>query len=525
MIRRWTIAAVLSLTAGALAGGCAAGSVTGGGGPGGAGTGGEAGGTPTGGGGPGGGGAGGEGAGPPVDCVTAEDCESLNGPCAQGTCVNGTCAVEPANQFGSCTDGEFCTENDTCVDGVCVGGTEKFCPSPDSCHVGFCNEGTDACVSVPGNDGAECDDGNSCTTVGVCSNGTCNPGQPVDCSFYDSQCTVGACDPQTGCHAQPSNEGGACNDGLGSPCTTGQCQSGMCVSVPANENGPCDDNLFCTTGEHCVAGQCTGAQPNPCAPPGGCYIASCDEINDQCTAVPGNDGQPCDDFSPCTTGTTCSSGACINGAPANDGAACDDGTACTTGEFCTNGVCGGGAGPQVYFSEDFHDNSKGWTLGPEWQIGSATASVGGVFGADPAADHTSTSDNGVAGVVIGGNASTNLHGYYYIESPPFNTGAAVGPVILGFYRWLNSDYDPYMHNTVEVWNGSSWITLWTSGPPPGIQDSPPTGLGWTFIQHDLTAYKNAGMRIRFGFDITSGGVYTIGSWNIDDILVASAACP
>ena len=127
--------------------------------------------------------------------------------------------------------------------------------------------------------------------------------------------------------------------------------------------------------------------------------------------------------------------------------------------------------------------------------------------------------------MIGGNASTNLHPYYYLESPPFNTAAAAGPVILGFYRWLNSDYDPFMHNTIEVYNGSSWVTVWTSGGPPGIEDSPPNGMGWTFIQHDLTAYKNAGMRIRFGFDITSVGVFTIGSWNIDDVLVAGAACP
>ena len=30
---------------------------------------------------------------------------------------------------------------------------------------------------------------------------------------------------------------------------------------------------------------------------------------------------------------------------------------------------------------------------------------------------------------------------------------------------------------------------------------------------------------RFGFDIGSSGVYTIGSWNVDDVLVASGECP
>ena len=73
--------------------------------------------------------------------------------------------------------------------------------------------------------------------------------------------------------------------------------------------------------------------------------------------------------------------------------------------------------------------------------------------------------------------------------------------------------------------GASWVKIWETGPSPGVQDSPPAGLGWTFIQHDLTQYKNAQMRIRFGFDINAGGVFTIGSWTIDDVLVAEQACP
>jgi len=30
-------------------------------------------------------------------------------------------------------------------------------------------------------------------------------------------------------------------------------------------------------------------------------------------------------------------------------------------------------------SEDFSSNAQGWTLGPEWQIGAATPSSGGVY--------------------------------------------------------------------------------------------------------------------------------------------------
>ncbi len=255
-------------------------------------------------------------------------------------------------------------------------------------------------------------------------------------------------------------------------------------------------------------------------------MASCDENSDSCTAVPGNNGASCDDFNSCIKNTSCLNGACIGGVPDNNGAMCDDGSGCTSATTCSAGVCGGGVGPTVYFADDFHDNSKGWLLGPEWQIGAAMASQNGAQGADPATDHSSSADNGIAGVVIGGNENpAMLHGYYYIESPPFDTSSAAGSVVLGYQRWLNSDYDPYMHNRVEVYNGSQWIVLWQTGGLPGIQDSPPMGLGWTFEQSDLTMYKNAAMKVRFGFDITSGGVFTIGSWNLDDVLVASGACP
>ena len=432
----------------------------------------------------------------PVDCVDATDCVVFNGPCTTGACVNGTCQSQADNEFGSCNDGQFCTADDVCQQGVCVGGTARFCPSLDACHVGACNEELDTCENVAGNDGGQCDDMNPCTTVGLCNSGICTSGLPINCSIFDSQCTVGGCDPVVGCKA-----------------------------LPANQGAPCDDGLFCNVNETCQNGSCGGGQSNPCAPPGGCYIASCSENGDMCTAVPGNDGAACDDLSNCTADTTCLNGACLNGQPANDGAVCDDGTDCTTGEICNGGACGGGVGPQIYFAEDFADNAQGWVLGPEWQIGAATASMDNGLGTDPATDHSPTNDDGVAGVVIGGNASTNLHDYYFIESPPFNTENAPAQVVLGFYRWLNSDWEPYMNNVIDIWNGVQWVRIWNSVAPPNIIDTPPQGLGWTFIEHDITAHQNAGMRVRFGFNIDSMGVFTIGSWNVDDVLIASAACP
>jgi len=121
------------------------------------------------------------------------------------------------------------------------------------------------------------------------------------------------------------------------------------------------------------------------------------------------------------------------------------------------------ATPTYIFSESFANNSQGWTLGAEWQIGSATVSSGHVYaGPDPGLDNTSTSDNGVAGVVIGGNASTILHDYYYLTSPTFNTATAIQPK-LSYFRWLNSDYTPFMQNAIDIYNGSIWTNIWSSG--------------------------------------------------------------
>jgi Ca2+-binding RTX toxin-like protein len=166
----------------------------------------------------------------------------------------------------------------------------------------------------------------------------------------------------------------------------------------------------------------------------------------------------------------------------------------------------------TFFSDDFATNTKGWALGTEWQIGSATVSTGQIYGnPDPGVDYTPTTDNGIAGVVIGGNAATALHDFYYFTSPIINTSTA-NNLFFEYARWLNSDYTPYMQNTVDVFNGSSWINLWSSGGSPGVQDD-----AWTPQKFDISTYKSASTQIRFGFNVGSSGVYTVSSWNIDDV--------
>lgn len=243
-------------------------------------------------------------------CVTAADCAATGDTCNSGTCINGVCGKTPTNELGACDDGKQCTENDACKEGVCT-GTPKFCPGSDSCHVGSCDITSDTCVEIPGNDGAPCVDDNACTSGTSCSNGVCAGGTQVDCSFLDGVCSQGYCDEQIGCKVMPKNDG-----------------------------TPCNDNLFCTTDDVCNGGQCAGV-PKLCADPNDpCKTGSCNEANDTCIIIPGNDGAACDDSNACTTGSTCSAGQCVGGAPANQGGACDDKNACTTVDTCNgNGMC------------------------------------------------------------------------------------------------------------------------------------------------------------------------------------------
>lgn len=246
-----------------------------------------------------------------VECSGPAACAVLSNACNVGVCVNGLCVKSPANESGACEDGLFCTQNDACKGGVCVGGTPVPCSSPDPCHIGVCDEAAKGCTTVPGNDGAPCEDDDPCTLSGVCQQGSCASGAPIDCSAFDGACTKGVCDPASGCKA-----------------------------VPANEGGPCEDGLFCTIEDTCTNGTCSG-KPNTCVPPGDvCLVGTCDEAKKACVAVPGNDGAACESGKACIANETCSGGTCGGGKPADDGQPCDDDDACTLGTTCGGGTCG-----------------------------------------------------------------------------------------------------------------------------------------------------------------------------------------
>merc|ERR1712054_683680 len=114
---------------------------------------------------------------------TLKNCDD-NNPCTTDQCVLGSCENTP-DPSATCEDGDLCTIN-TCVLGECQTSS------------------------------IECNDGNLCTEVDLCSEGTCS-GVPITCNDGDV-CTNDFCNAETGeCETTP-NSGAVCNDG--NLCTT-----------------------------------------------------------------------------------------------------------------------------------------------------------------------------------------------------------------------------------------------------------------------------------------------------------------
>jgi hypothetical protein len=146
------------------------------------------------------------------------------------------------------------------------------------------------------------------------------------------------------------------------------------------------------------------------------------------------------------------------------------------------------ASADIIVTDNFSSN-KGWTLDTNWQIG---GNIG---------------------------APDGMHGFYYATSQAYNL-ANVSKVNVSFYRWLNTDYDPYMTSQVEAFDGSAWHVIFTNccvGGAGQIFDS-----AWTQQSYDVSAYAdhNAAFRLRFSYDVTDAGVYTTGGWNVDDLSIS-----
>jgi len=360
------------------------------------------------------------------ECVSSlVDCDDGN-PCTFNQCTITGCFSAPLNKLG-CDDGDLCSVDDVCVLDTCL-GTGVECDDGSACTEDSCDPAS-GCVFKPLSEGA-CDDGDACTENDVCDAGGC-AGTTIDCGdAYDcttDTCVEGACESQidsgfcvieAACVAEdsanPDNAcqaclpqvdtsaytdvaaGTACDDGTA--CTTGeQCQGGACLGgtpvicsdgnpctdevcdpadgcVFTNNDASCNDELFCTVGDVCAGGSCSGTPQDCSSLDSACSIGTCSEEDGACVAAPVADDTICDDANVCSAPDLCKGGACVgtplsgccaldldcnDGNPCTadscvvgtgtcvndsgvlDGTTCDDGSACSTGDTCGGGECAG----------------------------------------------------------------------------------------------------------------------------------------------------------------------------------------
>ena len=201
-------------------------------------------------------------------CDTNADCTD-NNDCTDDACDHFTACLH-TQRTGPCEDGVACTSDDTCVDGVCVGGPRESCDDGTSCTVDGCFP-PQGClhIPVPG----MCDDGDACTVGDSCSGGAC-VGSPIDCDDSD-------------------------------PCTDDPCSGGVCTGHPFN-TAPCADADLCTGNDRCSNGTCVAGPPIDCDDHDACTVDSC-EPDTGCVRTPivgcvdsDHDGKP-DHLDECTT--------------------------------------------------------------------------------------------------------------------------------------------------------------------------------------------------------------------------------
>ncbi len=269
----------------------------------------------------------------PVMCPAPDACHVV-GVCdgATGMCSN------PIKFDGTvCDDGDACTQSDICINGMCVGQTPVVCPAPDGCHdAPICNPMTGVCSNPAKIDGASCDDGNPCSQTDTCMAGVCVGGNPVICAAKDSCHTAGLCSPATGACSEPAKaDGASCDDG--DACTQiDSCKAGVCTGatpVTCSAKDACHDVGVCEP----MTGMCSDPfkvdgfgcnDANECTDADVCAMGSCV-------------GKAKPDGTPCSLGT-CEKGTCTAGGTGGGGTGGSGTTTGTGGDATTSATTGSG---------------------------------------------------------------------------------------------------------------------------------------------------------------------------------------
>lgn len=282
------------------------------------------------------------------ECTQDFDCEPAADLCTNNICLGGVCAAQEVscndenvctddacdpvigclntNNESACDDGDACTTDQTCSDGICGSGIPVTCDDSIACTVDSCSA-DGSCTHVP--DVSSCDDEN------VCTDDSCDLQQ--GCLHTPN---TAACDDGDACTEEDACVQGACVGGSLVSCDdSNACTDDVCDSVvgcgSVDNTAACDDGNACTTGDLCGGGECQPGGPLSCDDGNVCTDDSCDPSSG---CVVDNNTSACDDGDACTAETCSPDEGCLS-EPVEG--ACDDGDACTVNDECSSGNCAG----------------------------------------------------------------------------------------------------------------------------------------------------------------------------------------
>jgi hypothetical protein len=245
----------------------------------------------------------------------------------------------------ACDDGDACTLDDQCSNGLCVGGKNNPCESVNPCVLGTCDSEL-GCDYQNTQTGTSCS--MACFGTALCVEGECQAVEAtkVECPepSEDDHCVVEtACDVATGeCTLKLyASEGTNC-DVDNSQCTKETCDAaGACASTGDVENcqedklsKPCELWACAPKNGKCVsagfAGEISCIDGNGCTFNDTCAESEFGFIICQGTPIPVGDKNPCTDDA-CLDGT-------VTHTPIN-GLLCDPQDGCTDSGLCDESVC------------------------------------------------------------------------------------------------------------------------------------------------------------------------------------------
>jgi len=269
-------------------------------------------------------------------CQTGAQCGSSTNCYFAFSCCKFNCQF--VGQGADCFDGNECTTGDHCDNvGRCVG---QFRADGSACDDGlFCN-GADTCQTgaCEGHAGDPCTASTDCLATCNETSNACESTPFVPCGDDGNACTDDVCDGGGNC-THPALPAGTVCRAAATVCDLAETCSGGGAPCPADavvaDNTPCGDQ--CTTNGSCQAGACVNGVPLVCDDDDVCNgLESCDSLTGCQPGTP----LDCDDGLPCTADTCDASGGCGH-TVLPDGSPCDDGQACTIIDACTAGVCVG----------------------------------------------------------------------------------------------------------------------------------------------------------------------------------------